>query len=177
MLTREWNKVKYWNTQNKTGFLIFFCSHFFFQGNIPCGNIPSSETQHHHLPLNQSVFPFQKWSQNKQKKKEREKNQSIPFPLCPDHCNSNGSSYRSPEAGSCVHHSPRPGLVLGARGQVCDGHLHSLDLLVFGGYGADFVADLISLDWDILSLDAGEKNKTSQLNQHNTVLFSSNSFW
>lgn len=38
--------------------------------------------------------------------------------------------------------------------QVGDGDLHRLDLLVFGGDGADFVAHLVSLHRHILALDA-----------------------
>lgn len=43
--------------------------------------------------------------------------------------------------------------MLAAGGQVCDGHLHRLDLLMLGGNGAELVADLVSLHWDILTLD------------------------
>lgn len=47
-----------------------------------------------------------------------------------------------------------PGLVLGAWIQVGDDHVHSLDLLVFGGDGAHLVRDLVPFHRHVLSLDA-----------------------
>lgn len=52
-----------------------------------------------------------------------------------------------------------PGLVLGARFQVGDGDLHSLDLLVFGRDGAQFVAHLVALYWDVLALNVRDVDK------------------
>lgn len=62
-------------------------------------------------------------------------------------------------ASSFVHHGSRPGLVLGAGSQVRDGHFYGLDLIEFGGDAADLVADLISLHWDVLALDAGGREE------------------
>lgn len=52
-----------------------------------------------------------------------------------------------------------PGLVLGARFEVGDGDLHSLDLLVFGRDGAQFVAHLVALHRDVLTLDVRDVDK------------------
>lgn len=52
-----------------------------------------------------------------------------------------------------------PGLVLGARFQVRDGDLNSLDLLVFGRDGAHFVAYLVALHRDILALNVRDVDK------------------
>lgn len=43
--------------------------------------------------------------------------------------------------------------MLGSRVEVGDGHLHCLDLLMFGGDGADFVVHLIALHWYALALN------------------------
>ena len=53
-----------------------------------------------------------------------------------------------------------PGLVLGARRQVGDDHLHGLQLLVLGRDGAHLIGDLVAFHGDILPLHAagrGEK--------------------
>ena len=47
-----------------------------------------------------------------------------------------------------------PGLVLGARGQMGDDHLHGLQLLVLGGDGAHLIGDLVAFHGDILPLHA-----------------------
>lgn len=52
-----------------------------------------------------------------------------------------------------------PGLVLGARFEVGNGDLHGLDLLIFGRDGAHFVAHLIALHRDILSLNVRDVHK------------------
>lgn len=46
-----------------------------------------------------------------------------------------------------------PRLVLCVRGQVGEHHLHSLELLVLGWNGANFVCHLVSFHWDVLPLD------------------------
>ena len=43
--------------------------------------------------------------------------------------------------------------------QVCYGHLHRLDLLVFGRDGANLVAHLVTFYRHILALNAGEKKR------------------
>lgn len=52
---------------------------------------------------------------------------------------------------------PGPCLVLCVRGQVGEHHLHSLELLVLGWNGANFVCDLVSFHGDVLPLDAGRE--------------------
>lgn len=52
-----------------------------------------------------------------------------------------------------------PGLVLGAGFQVGNGDLHSLDLLVFGRDGAQFVAHLVALHRDVLPFDVRDVHK------------------
>lgn len=63
------------------------------------------------------------------------------------------------QAWSLADDMAAPGLVLGARFQMGDGDLHSLDLLVFGRDGAQFVAHLVALHWDILALDVRDVDK------------------
>lgn len=54
----------------------------------------------------------------------------------------------------------RPGLVFRPRVEVCDLHLHSLHLQVFGRHAAHFKRDLIAFDWHVLPLNAEmEKHK------------------
>lgn len=60
---------------------------------------------------------------------------------------------------SAADDASRPGLVFGARLEVGYGHLHRLDLLVFGRDGADFVAHLVTFHRHILALDAGGEGK------------------
>lgn len=50
----------------------------------------------------------------------------------------------------------RPGLVLGARRQVGDDHLHSLQLLVLGWDGAHLIGDLITFHRDVLPFHIGD---------------------
>lgn len=52
-----------------------------------------------------------------------------------------------------------PGLVFGSRVEVGYGHLHRLDLLIFGRDGADFVAHLVAFHRHILALNAGRERK------------------
>lgn len=47
----------------------------------------------------------------------------------------------------------RPGLVLGAWVQVCDDHLHCLDLLVLRRDGTHLVGDLVPFHRHILALN------------------------
>lgn len=48
-----------------------------------------------------------------------------------------------------------PGLVLGARSQMGDDHLHGLQLLVLGGDGAHLVGDLVAFHGDVLPFHVG----------------------
>lgn len=48
----------------------------------------------------------------------------------------------------------RPRLVLGARGQVGDHHLHCLQLLVLGRDGAHLVGDLVACHGNVLAFNA-----------------------
>lgn len=48
---------------------------------------------------------------------------------------------------------PRPRLVLGARGQVSDHHLHCLQLLVLGRDGAHLVGDLVACHGNVLAFN------------------------
>lgn len=48
----------------------------------------------------------------------------------------------------------RPRLVLGARGQVSDHHLHCLQLLVLGRDGAHLVGDLVACHGNVLAFNA-----------------------
>lgn len=49
--------------------------------------------------------------------------------------------------------------MFGSRVEVGDVHLHCLDLLMFGGDGADFVAHRIALHWHILALNVRDVHK------------------
>lgn len=49
--------------------------------------------------------------------------------------------------------------MFGPRVQVGDGHLHGLNLLMFGGDGAELIADLVTLHWDVLALDVRDVDK------------------
>lgn len=52
--------------------------------------------------------------------------------------------------------------MFGSRVQMGDGHLHRLDLLIFGRDGADFVAHLVAFHRHVLALDAGGEEKTGR---------------
>lgn len=52
-----------------------------------------------------------------------------------------------------------PGLVFGSRLEVGYGHLHCLDLLMFGRDGAELVGHLVAFNRHILALDAGGGGK------------------
>lgn len=52
-----------------------------------------------------------------------------------------------------------PGLVFGSRLEVGYGHLHRLDLLMFGRDGAELVGHLVAFNRHILALDAGGDRK------------------
>lgn len=49
-----------------------------------------------------------------------------------------------------------PGLVLGARCQVSDDHLHGLQLLVLGRDGAHLIGDLVAFHGDVLPFHVGD---------------------
>lgn len=49
--------------------------------------------------------------------------------------------------------------MLGARVEVCDQHVHRLDLLVLGGDGTHFVRDLVPFHRHVLSLDAANQSR------------------
>lgn len=53
----------------------------------------------------------------------------------------------------------RPGLVLGSRFEVGNGHLHRLHLHELGWEGAGFVAHHVTLYGHVLALDAGRERK------------------
>lgn len=55
-----------------------------------------------------------------------------------------------------------PSLVLGARGQMRDDHLHSLQLLVLGGDGAHLIGDLVAFHGDVLPLHAAGQGDSTQ---------------
>ena len=55
-----------------------------------------------------------------------------------------------------------PGLVLGARRQVGDDHLHGLQLLVLGRDGAHLIGDLIAFHGDVLPLHAVGRGESTQ---------------
>lgn len=63
----------------------------------------------------------------------------------------------------------RPGLVLGARRQVCDDHLHGLQLLVLGRDGAHLVGDLVAFHRHVLPFHAAEWGKALSA-QHSAEL-------
>lgn len=79
-----------------------------------------------------------------------EEEQTCLFAWCV-HCVSRARSFADDVAA--------PGLVLGARFEVSDGDLHSLDLLVFGRDGAQFVAHLVAINRDVLALDVRDVDK------------------
>lgn len=63
---------------------------------------------------------------------------------------------RVPRGRSGADDVPRPRLVLGARGQVSDHHLHCLQLLVLGRDGAHLVGDLVACHGNVLAFNAVE---------------------
>lgn len=55
-----------------------------------------------------------------------------------------------------------PGLVLGARRQVRDDHLHGLQLLVLGRDGAHLIGDLVAFHGDVLPFHTAGGGESTQ---------------
>lgn len=80
---------------------------------------------------------------------------------------------RSQTARSAADDVATPGLMLGSWFEVGDGHLHRLDLLMFGREGADLVGHFVAFDRNVLSLNAagGEKKRKHTSERSLTLTF------
>lgn len=59
-----------------------------------------------------------------------------------------------------AHDLARPRLVGSVWGQLCEHHLHSLELLILGRDGAHLVGHFVAFHWHVLSLDAGGQERS-----------------